>query len=103
MATIVCSKEASECLEQTYNYIARDNLTAAFKVVDGIYEKVQVLSHLPQTGHPLDVVADREIRETLCGSCRIAYLIRSPSSVEIPGIFHDAMNIEEIIPFWDRS
>lgn len=33
--------EAAECLEQIYDYIARDNPTAAHKVVAGIYEKIQ--------------------------------------------------------------
>lgn len=42
MAEITWSIEAAVCLEQIYEYIAKDNPATAHKVVTGISEKVQM-------------------------------------------------------------
>lgn len=94
MAEIKWSMEAADCLEQIYDYIACNNLTAAHKVVVGIYEKIQMLSRQPRIGHRYEPINDREVREILYGHYRIPYLVISKDQVEILGVFHGAMDIE---------
>jgi len=94
VAEVVWTKEAADCLEEIYEYIARDNPIAAHKVVCGIYDKIQILSQQPHIGHRYEPIADREVREILYGHYRIPYLIKTENRVEVLGIFHGAMDIE---------
>ena len=54
MAEIRWTVEAADCLEQIYDYIARDNPTAARKVIGGIYEKVEMIGRQPRIGQRYD-------------------------------------------------
>lgn len=51
MAEIRWSFEAAQWLQEIYEYIAEDSATAAGKVVDGIYNRVQILCDFPDIGH----------------------------------------------------
>lgn len=51
MAKIRWAREAEQWLREIYEYIAKDNPSAAGKVVSGIYDKAQLLSDFPQLGH----------------------------------------------------
>jgi plasmid stabilization system protein ParE len=48
-------------------------------------------------GQRYEAIADREVRETLYGHHRIAYLIVNEERIEILGIFHGAMDIEHYL------
>ncbi len=97
MAEIVWTREATRCLEDIYEFISRDNPIAAHKVVSGIYEKIQLLRMQPRLGQRYEPIVDREVRETLFGHHRIAYLLRREDRIEILGIFHSAMDIESYL------
>lgn len=97
MAEIVWTREAAEWLDRVHNHIARDNPTAAHMVVAEIYEKIQMLRRQPRIGDLYEGVADREVRELLYGAYRIPYLVRSETRVEILGVFHCAMDIEQYL------
>ena len=43
MAQIVWTLAAAKSLEEIYGYIAEDNPQAAFNIVSGIYDKIQLL------------------------------------------------------------
>ncbi len=60
----------------------------------GIYEKIQLLRSHHRLGQRYEPIADREVRETLYGHYRIAYLLKNEERIEILGIFHTAMDIE---------
>ena len=62
MAKIEWTDEAKSWLQQIYDYIARDNEEAAWQVILGIYERVQVLHEFPECGHRYDKASDRNIR-----------------------------------------
>lgn len=51
MAKIRWSQETDRWLREIHRYIAKDNPSAAAKVIAGIYEKAQLLSDFPQLGH----------------------------------------------------
>lgn len=71
MPEIIWTTEAADCLEEIHEYIARDNATAAHKVVTGIYEKIQMLRRQPRIGQRYEGIGDREVREILYGHYRI--------------------------------
>ena len=97
MAEIVWTHEAARCLEDIYNYISGDSPSAAHNVVSGIYEKIQLLRNQPRLGQRYEPIADREVRETLYGHYRIAFLLRGEDRVEILGIFYGVMDIESFL------
>jgi plasmid stabilization system protein ParE len=51
MAEIRWTEEAAIWLEDIHKYIAKDNPEATGRVVEGIYEKVQILSRFPEIGY----------------------------------------------------
>ncbi|WP_440996039.1 type II toxin-antitoxin system RelE/ParE family toxin [Arhodomonas sp. SL1] len=97
MAELNWTAEAQWWLEDIYRYVARDNPAAAADLVEGIYQRAQVLADFPQIGYRYEALPTREIRVLLYGHYRIAYLIKADDSVDILGIFHGAMEIERYI------
>lgn len=53
MVKIIWTDEAERWLKDIHDYIAADNSTAPFTVVEGIYERAQILSKFPEIGHIL--------------------------------------------------
>lgn len=98
MAEIRWTEEAHRWLRDIHDYIATDNLDAAQKVVAGIYEKSQLLRSFPEIGHKYRREQDGNIRILLYGHYRIAYLLKPPSSIDILGVFHGALDIDRYLP-----
>ncbi len=96
MAEIRWTEEAVRWLQDIYDYISRDNPRVAQNVVDGIVEKAQILKRFPKIGYKYQDEQDGEIRILLYGHYRIAYIIKG-SVVEILGVFHGALKIENYI------
>jgi plasmid stabilization system protein ParE len=96
MAEIRWTEEAVRWLHDIYDYISDDNPRAAQNVVDGIYEKAQILKRFPNIGYKYRDEPDGEIRILLYGHYRIAYIIKY-NVVEILGVFHGALKIEKYI------
>jgi toxin ParE1/3/4 len=51
MAEIAWTNEALRWLEDIFEYVAAESPDAATRTVDGIFERVQVLSQYPEMGH----------------------------------------------------
>jgi plasmid stabilization system protein ParE len=99
MAKLRWTPEAESWLREIFDYIARDNPSAAKRVVRGIYDKAQLLTIFPEIGYRYRVEAEGEIRVLLYGHYRIAYLHRSDSDwIDILGVFHGALDIERYFP-----
>ena len=97
MAEIRWTEEAAIWLEDIHKYIAKDNPGAAGRVVEGIYDKVQILSGFPEIGYHYRKEPEGDIRVFLYGHYRIAYLFRDPDVVEILGVFHGALDMRRFI------
>ena len=97
MARLNWTREAETWLRDIFEYIAQDNPEAATRVVEGIFERAQVLSEFPQIGHRYEGIADREVRLLLYGHYRIAYLIKSEEAIDILGVFHNALDIRRYL------
>ena len=96
MAKIRWSYEAEQWLREIYDYISKDNPTAAGKVVSGIYDKAQLLSNFPEIGYKYRKEEEGDIRILLYGHYRIAYII-SDDFVDILGVFHSALEIDKYL------
>jgi len=97
MARINWTHEAQTWLRDIFDYIARDNPGAAANVIDGIYERAQILIQFPRIGYRYEGVGDREVRILLYGHYRIAYLVKSEEEVDILGVFHGALDIQRYL------
>jgi plasmid stabilization system protein ParE len=62
MGQINWTFEAEQWLRDIYNYIAADGPVAATRVIEGIYDEVQILRQFPELGHRYDRHPDRHIR-----------------------------------------
>ena len=62
MAEIRWTAEAEIWLRDIYDYIAKDDPSAAARVLDGIYEKAQVLRNYPEIGYRYRSESEGEIR-----------------------------------------
>lgn len=98
MAEIRWTEESHRWLRDIFDYIAAENPAAAEKVVAGIYEKAQLLRDFPEAGYRYRREDEGEIRILLYGHYRTAYLVRSPSTVDILGVFHGALDIDSYFP-----
>ena len=97
MVNINWKNEAEFWLKDIHDYIAQDNPRISKKVVNEIYQKVQILKSFSQIGYPYENDEDKEIRMLLYGHYRIAYLIKDKNSIDILGIFHGALAIERYL------
>jgi plasmid stabilization system protein ParE len=97
MAEIRWTDEAAAWLEDIFKYILQESPAGAAKVVQAIYDKVQVLSEFPEIGYRYRRIPDGDIRVLLYGHYRIAYLLRQQNVVEILGIFYGSLDIEQYL------
>lgn len=97
MAELRWTAEAQLWLQEIHQYIAQDNSKAAAEVVQGIYQRAQVLADFPQIGHRHDALPGAEVRVLLYGHYRIAYRIKPSDDIDILGVFHGAMRMEHYI------
>ncbi|MDO3379713.1 type II toxin-antitoxin system RelE/ParE family toxin [Geoalkalibacter halelectricus] len=97
MAKVTWTSEAERWLKDIHDYIAQDNPGAAAKVVNGIFQKVQLLAKFPETGHKFRTEPEGEVRILLYGHYRIAYLWVDEKDVVILGVFHGALDINRYL------
>jgi len=98
MAQLRWTRESERWLRDIYDYIAECNPEAAGRVVDGIFQKAQLLREFPQVGYCYRVEPVGEIRVLLYGHYRIAYLLRQDSElIDVLGVFHGAMDIDRYL------
>lgn len=97
MARIAWTHEAEKWLRDIFDYISQDNPAAAANVVDGIYEKAQILARFPQLGYRYEAVAEREVRILLYGHYRIVYVVKSSDEIDILGVYHAALDIQRYL------
>ena len=62
MAKIRWTIEANKWLREIYEYIAKDNKNAAKRVINGIYDKAQILKDFPEIGYKYKAVPEGDIK-----------------------------------------
>ena len=96
MAKLNWTSESERWLKDIFDYIAADNPQAAGDVVNGIYEKAQILTRFPDMGYRYEG-SELEVRILLYGHYRITYLKRADGDIDIIGVFHGALDIERYL------
>ena len=96
MARLNWTSEAERWLRDIYDYIAADNPQAAAHVIDGIFQKAQVLVEFPDIGYRYEGTS-REVRILLYGHYRITYVRRLDDNIDIIGVFHGALDIDRYL------
>ena len=97
MAEIRWTSEAAVWLKDIYDYISEDSEQLAGRVIDGIYQKAQILKQHPRIGYKYRSEPEGEIRILLYGHYRIAYLLAENDIIIILGVFHGALDIERYL------
>ena len=67
MAELRWTNEAETWLKDIYDYVAQENPRAAVRVVEGIYQKAQLLKKYPEIGYTYRTESEGEIRLLLYG------------------------------------
>ena len=97
MVNINWTLEAEKWLKEIYYYIAEDNKDAAIKLVNSIYQRVEILENFPLLGQRLMDWPNRHIRVLLYGHYRIGYLVKDEENIDILGVFHGSLNLEKYL------
>jgi plasmid stabilization system protein ParE len=97
MAKLRWTDEATIWLEEIYRYLAAESPQAASPTVETVYDQAQILVDFPQIGYKHREAPEGEVRVLLYGHYRIAYLIDGNDSIDILGVFHDALEIEAYV------
>jgi len=94
---IIWSPLSLERVAEIADYIARDNLTAAERWVDGIFKLVEPLEDLPKLGRIVPEIERDDFREIIKGNYRIIYRVE-PEQVSILTVRHgkQILPLEEI-------
>ena len=99
MARIVWSDKANQWMQEIFDHIAQDNPIAAGQVIDGIFEKAQILAEFPEIGYIYQTDSGDYFRILLYEHYRIAYFYHPESGwVEVLGVYHGAMDIDRHLP-----
>ena len=72
---IIWSPLSVERLEAIFEYISNDYRSAAMKMIDKIFSKVETLRDYPQIGRKVPEVNREEIRQISLGEYRIIYRV----------------------------
>jgi plasmid stabilization system protein ParE len=97
VATVVWTEEAERWLLKIHDYIAKDSPANAFNVVQAIYSKAQILERFPELGYAYQSPSGREVRILLWGHYRIVYVKRPVDAVDVLGVFHGAMELDQYL------
>jgi toxin ParE1/3/4 len=94
LARLIWTQESRRWLRDIYEYIARDNADAAFKVVRGIFDRAHLLLEFPEMGHLYRPRKFPRVRILLYGHYRILYLPDSSGDIYVLGVFHGALELK---------
>lgn len=83
---VVWTEQAFLRLAEIEDFVARDNPSAAVKLVSRLVEKTEALTKFPQMGLQVPEVPGSDLREVLDGNYRIVYRIRK-RNIEIITVF----------------
>ncbi|MDR2205337.1 MAG: type II toxin-antitoxin system RelE/ParE family toxin [Flavobacteriaceae bacterium] len=81
---------ALENLNIIGDYIEKDSFIYAQRVVNYLFDAVDILEQNPLAGRKAPEFNRADIRELICGNYRIIYKIMSDTSIDILTVHHSA-------------
>jgi plasmid stabilization system protein ParE len=94
-AALIWSGEALDDLDGIAQFIGRDSLRHAQRVVEGLFELGEVIATHPLAGRVVPELGDAQVRERFLYSYRVIYEIR-PEQVEVLAVLHGRCLLESI-------
>ena len=89
--TLTWSPTAKLDLWDVLSYIMDFNPSAAARLAQTVFDKIEQLSGFPESGRIVPELADPYIREIIIRPCRIVYRVHTANrTVEIARIWHAA-------------
>ncbi len=81
-------------VEESIDYIAIDNVPAAIKWAQGVFEQCQKLSEQPEAGRIVPEFRRPEIREIIHGNYRLVYELKT-NQLDMLTIWHTRQMLSE--------
>lgn len=95
VAALIWSGEALDDIDAIAQFIARDSLHHAQRVVEGLFELGEVIATHPLAGRVVPELGDAQVRERFLYSYRMIYEVR-PEQVEVLAVLHGRRLLESI-------
>lgn len=96
MSGYMLSPEALQDLEDTWDFIASDSVTAANQLQDEFFEAFEELARRPGMGHTRSDLTKRDVRFWPVGSYLIVYRV-APSQLQVVAVLHGARDIPSVM------
>ena len=96
MNSYILSPRAGQDLDDICEFIARDSLQAASRVLSAIEKAIQSIAQSPGVGHFREELADRQFRFLLVYSYLIVYRPET-KPLQVVRILHGARDIQSIL------
>lgn len=87
MNRFLIAPAAAQDLHEIWDYAAEDNLDAADRLLETLYEQIRALAKTPGMGHQ---------REDLAGSYLILYRVRT-GSIEVVAVVHGKRDVPTLM------
>lgn len=87
------SKTATDDLRRIYDYIAKDSVVYAKRVVEEIIHKSDYLKEYPNIGRIISELGNPKIRELIIYSYRMVYQVED-ENIEILTLIHSRKNFD---------
>ena len=97
MGKVTWTSEGERWVKDIYDYIAKDNPSAAQRVVQGIYKRAEILERFPEIGQVYEGSGEQPVRILLYGHFRITYSILPNRDVDILAVYHGALDIRRFL------
>jgi plasmid stabilization system protein ParE len=96
MFPFVLSPDVLEDLQDIWDFIAADNVSAADKLEDEFFEAFEMLAKRPRLGHTRSDLTERDVLFWPVGSYLIVY--RSiPTTLQVVAVLHGARDVSDVI------
>jgi antitoxin ParD1/3/4/toxin ParE1/3/4 len=90
------SPESLQDLQDIWDFIASDSVTAADRLESELFEAFELLAQRPRMGHTRSDLTARDVRFWPVGSYLIVYR-RISTKLQIVAVLHGARDIVEVI------
>lgn len=97
MFPYVLSPDALQDLQDIWDFIAADNVSAANKLEDQFFEAFDMLAKRPRVGHTRSDLTERDVRFWPVGSYLIVYRTSAAASIQVVAVLHGARDVAEVI------
>ena len=97
MTRYIFVRNAAADLEQVWDYIAQDNISAADRLVDKLFEAFEELAKNPALGHTRRDLTTADVRFWPVGNYLIIYRSASKSRIEIVAVTEGHRNIPRFL------